>query len=231
MPSLSANEPCETEFSGSEGIESLMDRATGSLSSGRFIESERISDEALHRAWKSGQYGLMSRILLPLQEARRQRRLAAAETGKVFIVEEGQVIPGSDEGSMASGCYVVMPPNVAADARQIRMNGLAQGVSVMAFACEPRTQAGLLPVAVVGPCALRTRLKPVKTFAVSWCLEVVEALASEALMYMDRTRPIEKQVDILMDYLDALPESEEFHLELAEAAKSAAGQGVVNESS
>lgn len=221
MRFLSVNESCQTEFRGSEGIESLMDRATASLSGGRFIESERISDEALHRAWKSGQYGLMSRILLPLQESRRQRRLEAAETGKVFVIEEGQVIPGSDEGALASGCYVVMPPNVAADARQIRMNGLMQECSVVAFACEPRTQAGLLPVAVVGPCALRARLKPVKAFTVSWCLKVVEALSSEALMYMDRTRPIEKQVDVLMDYLDALPESEEFHLELAEAARKA----------
>ncbi len=202
-------------------IESLMERASEALTAGRYLESELLADEALHEAWRRGLYEMMARITLPLQEARRQRRLAAVESGKLFVVEEGEVIPGSDGGAVECGCYVVMPPHVAADARQIRMNGLVQGVAVVALSREPTTQAGLVPMAVVGPCPIRVRLKPVKKMTPEWCLDVIEALTEEAFLRIDRTRPVCKQVDFLMDFLDALPESEGLHQDLAATARKA----------
>jgi len=202
-----------------ESLESLMDRASEALVAGRYIESEKLADEALHRAWKRGLYEMVARITLPLQEARRQRRLAAVESGELFVVEENDVIPGSDGGVVKCGCYVVMPSNVAADARQIRMNALEQGVAVVTLAREPITQSGLMPMAVIGPCTVRVRMKPVKEMTPEWCLKVIEALTEEAFLLIDRTRPVSKQVDFLMDYLDALPESEELHQDLAATAR------------
>ena len=206
-----------------ESLESVMTRAGAALSSGRFMVAEGLADEALHRAWSSGQFELMARITLPLQEARRQRRLAAVEASKSLIMgEEGQAIPGGDGEPMASGCYVVQAPNVAADARRIRLSALEQEVAVLSFACEPMTTSGLQPVAVLASSVLRTKIRPAKKMTVSWCLEVIDALSKEALVSIDRTRPIERQVEVMLDLLDALPESELLHQELAALANAAA---------
>lgn len=208
-----------------ESIESVMTRASAALTGGRFMVAEGLADEALHRAWASGQFDLMARITLPLQEARRQRRLAAVEVTTLIMVEEGQAIPGSDGDALASGCYVVKAPNVAADARRIRLSALEQEVAVLSFACEPMTKAGLQPVVVLASSVLRTRVRPAKKMTVSWCLEVIDALSEEALISIDRTRPIERQVEVMLDLLDALPESESLHQELAALASEAAKGG------
>src|SRR5690606_11510112 len=59
-------------------IQQTMEEASRALAEGRYFDCERLADQALHAAWELQDYESLSRITLPLQEARRQRRLAAA---------------------------------------------------------------------------------------------------------------------------------------------------------
>ncbi len=202
----------------------MMEKASAALAAGHYFECERLADESLHKAWRSEQFDLVARITLPLQEARRQRRIEAVEADAIHMVEERGVIPGHADCSTAlqAGCYIVQAPNVGADARQIRLAALEQEIPVIALACEPMSQLGLLPIVVVGPSALRTKVKPPAAFTASWCLSAIDALTNEGLAMVDRTRPAAKQVDRLLDLVDSLPESELLHQELAHAAEQAA---------
>jgi len=202
-------------------IDQLMEAASSALTAGDYLTCEGLADDALHEAWKHQQYDVLARITLPLQEARRQRRLQAEEAGKIMHVDHADALPGVEGAAVEIGFYLVNPPGVAADARMIRRAAFERRVPVVAFALEPVTQMGLQPVAVVGPCAVRAKVKPPNRMSLAWCLEAIDALTESALMQVDTTRPLTKQVDVLLDLLDALPESEKLHQVLAQTAKAA----------
>ena len=228
----SSDDGAAKDFNAGDGIDRLMSEATEALEAGQYIDCELAADDALHRAWKHNAYDLMARIILPLMESRRQRRLQAVDAKHIVEIEHGEALPGGDEEDgersdetepVEPGIYLIQPPGVGADARLIRVSALEQRVPVFALAIEPKTQMGLLPVAVVGPSAVRAQLKPPakKKFNAAWCLEAIDVLTEAALMQIDTTRPLAKQVDLLMDVLDALPESERLHQALADTAQAA----------
>ena len=199
----------------------LMEDASAALAEGRYFDCERIADEALHRAWQRLDYAEMARIVLPLQEARRQRRLAAVAAGKVHVIDQTMPAPGS---VLKAGVYVVTAPMVGADAMQIRHAALAQKTPVVALAVEPVTKLGFLPVVSVGPIVVRTRVDRPAKFTGEWALEAIENLGLQAIEAVDVTRPLGRQIDQLMDGLDAVPECEGLHQRLMETCISAARQ-------
>ncbi len=207
---------------GSGQILKVMDQASQALVQGKYFQCERLADEALHAAWAGDELDLVARITLPLQEARRQRRLAALETGRVFFCNER--VPKLDE-SLQAGCYILSHPLVAADARRIALTALDLNTPVIAFAEEPLTQLGLLPVVVIGPATIRARISPPADDSArdtAWCLHVIEELTNQAITSLDAGRSAIRQLDDLIDRLDALPESELLHQRVAEAAQQAA---------
>lgn len=199
----------------------MMEEASAALTAGEYFDCEHIADEALHMAWQRQEYGEMARILLPLQEARRQRRLAAVDADHVRILESGLPSPGS---VLQPGIYIVQPPQVGADAMALRHAALTQKIPVIALAVEPVTRMGLLPVVSVGPVVLRTRVPQPARIDASWVLEAIDCLTSQAIAALDTTRPLGRQIDILVDDLDALPESELLHQRLMETCIAAARQ-------
>ncbi|MFG0328540.1 MAG: hypothetical protein ACF8PN_01465 [Phycisphaerales bacterium] len=204
----------------SGSLQKIMDLASEALVGGRYFECERLANQALHQAWDAGDYDSMARITMPLQEARRQRRLNAIDAGHIVLYDEDNPPPGA-EAEYKPGVYIVTPPFVAADARVIAETSFESDAPTFSFACEPRTQLGLTPVVVVGPIVLRARIKPARQPDSAWCLGVIDALTEVALDTLDPTRPLPRQVDEVMDRLDALPESELLHQKLVEIAHAA----------
>ncbi|MFW5653540.1 MAG: hypothetical protein ACOC0P_05800 [Planctomycetota bacterium] len=198
-------------------LQSIMDEASEALVNRRYFDCERLANKALHDAWVAQEYELLARICMPLQEARRQRRLLAADSGQVVLLDSD--LP-SLKSKLSPGCYVIAPPNVGADARRLAEAAFEQQVPVIAFACEPVTQAGLLPLVVIGPTTIRTKVPSPGDFSPTWCLNAIEALEKQALSQIDEGRSLDRQVDDLVDLLDALPESEEIHIILARKARS-----------
>lgn len=196
-----------------------MEEASAALAAGDYFQCEQIAAKAMQAAFAKEDWESVARIAMPLQEARRQRRLLAIDANRIWVFEKS---PPSGEEPLESGCYVICAPCVAADARRINEAGLEQGVPVIALACEPRTQLGLLPIAVVGSTTIRAKMKPVKTFTPKWCLQAIDALTQSALETFDPGRAVHRQVEDLVDKVMTLPDSELLHQKLAEVAHNAA---------
>lgn len=212
-----------------------MDRASRALAEMRYFEAERQCARALDRAYRSRDYERMARIVLPLQEARRQIRQLATDSGWTGLV--GSLEP--DPLAAGAGCYLVQPPLIGADARILRELTRAAKVPALVLTREPLTRDGKWPVvAVGGVLTLRVRLDPPWPLTrddasptkdrppgappVSWFEAAAEALGDEAIRRLRPDEPAAWQVDDLMEFLDAHPDHEKLHQRLDEACRRAA---------
>jgi hypothetical protein len=190
-------------------IDELMERASQSLRETDYFEAERLADAALKMAHQAHEYERMSKIILPLQESRRQRYQRALDVGKVKAYET----PVTEETKAKAGCWVVQPPLVGADARRLRLLALEQRVNAAVICREPRTQAGLTPVvAVGGGLTVRARIMPPKSDVkpdMAWFVEAMEQLGDAAIDSIDPTMEITRRVSAVLDRVDAVPEHEE----------------------
>lgn len=62
-----------------QNIDELMEQASDALFRMRYLVCERLCEQALRHARESQQWSYYRRILLPIQECRRQRRMIAAD--------------------------------------------------------------------------------------------------------------------------------------------------------
>jgi hypothetical protein len=196
-------------------ITQIMEKAQAALQRNAWFEAERLAARALDAARTQRAFGLMARILLPLQEARRQRlQLAfdAAGANGITIVES----PFDEEFRPQAGCYLVQPPMVGADARRLRLAALEQQVPVAVLCREPLTRARLCPIVAIGQVTIRTKVDPPKTPArptLAWFAAAMEALGDAAIETLDTGLSIAR--------LDAWPDHEKLHQALAEACRRA----------
>lgn len=137
-------------------IDALMEQASTALVKRKYFECEHLASSALRKAHAIGDYERMSRILLPLQEARRQKRDLALDTGRTRIIDN-ELPTGK---GLTAGCYLVMPPRVGVDGRALREHADQQEVPVVVLVREPTTRDGLWPIVSVGPVTVRTKVRP-----------------------------------------------------------------------
>jgi len=205
----------------STSVNSLMSKAQQALSRNHWFEAERLCARGLDIARSEGDFNLMARIVLPLQEARRQRMQAAFDSRKLVVIDE----PSSEERQLETRCYLVQPPLVGADARRLRLLALEREVPAMVLCREPKTQLGLCPIVAIGQVTVRTRIDPPRKWDkpdLAWYAEACELLGDAAIETLDRTLEPAKQVDALLERLDAVPDHEKLHQALAEVCKEAA---------
>lgn len=137
-------------------IDAMMEQASESLVQRRYFECEKLASEALRRAIAIMDYGRIARIVLPLQESRRQIRDLAVDTGNIVRVD-GDAPTGS---AIKPGMYVLSPPRVGVDGRALREAAMQQHVPIVVLVREPATRAGLWPIVAVGPVTVRARIEP-----------------------------------------------------------------------
>jgi hypothetical protein len=217
-------------------VDRLMERASRALEAMRYFETERLCLQAMRKAYSAFDYETMSRILLPLQEARRQKRQLASDTGEVVRVSELRVA----EGDPMPGCYLFQPPLIGADARGFRERADARGVPTFVLTREPMSLDGKWPIVSVGATrSVRTKIDapwPVvrvdgtptrddsaaREIPMAWLEAAAEALGDTAIAKVDPREHPAWRVDDLLEMLDALPTHEKLHQALEHACREAA---------
>jgi len=219
-------------------IDTLMERASRALVATKYFEAERLAARALQRAHAANDFERMARIVLPLQEARRQKRQLAIDSGQRFL--SGSMAMAAGEMGIEPGCYLFQPPVIAADARVFRELADAKGVPVLVITREPLTREGKWPVVAVGVVSARARVSPpwplervegtitkdnVKDGSEppgpEWFEAAAEAMGDAAIARLKPEDPAAWRVDDLMEFLDAHPDHEKLHQRLAENCRKA----------
>jgi hypothetical protein len=224
-------------------MDTLMERASRALEATRYFEAERLCTQALLRAYLRREYERMSRILMPLQEARRQKRQLATDAGAARIMArlpDGRRKP-------EPGCRLLQPPLVAADARVFRRRADAALVPVFVLTREPMTREGMWPIVAVSPgvassppVTVRTKCAPPSRYRrvehspagdssregdevpTAWFESAGEALGDAGIAAAHAADHPAWRVDDFMAMLDACPDHEKLHQRLDEACREAA---------
>lgn len=198
-----------------------MDRAEAALRRSQWFEAERMALRSLEISRRDDDFDTMARIVLPLQECRRLRFQAAMDAKKLRILESDI----TDEMALSPGCYLVQPPTVGADARRLRLAALRREVPVAVICREPRTQLGQCPIVAIGQVTVRVRIEPPKNWEkpdLRWFLSATESLGNGAIDMLDTGLELDRQIDFLLDALDAVPDHEKLHQLLESKCKEAA---------
>ncbi len=222
-------------------LDRVMDRASRALVATRYFEAERLCRRALEQTHRRGDYGRMARILMPLQEARRQKRQIACDAGRCELLSRPA------RGRPRPGCYLVQPPLVGMAARRFRDEADRRRVPVFILCREPLTEAGLWPLVSVGsgtarrrPPVVRARVRPPMPLArdessptrdsgditpsAEWFEAAGEALGDAAIASVDPGLHAAWRVDDLMALLDAFPDHEKLHQRLEDACRGAVAE-------
>lgn len=112
--------------------------------------------DALRMAFASQDFERMARIVLPLEEARRQKRDLAFDAGHVTVIESE--IPTGKR--LVPGCYLVCPPRVGLDGRLLREEADKRKIPTIIVTREPTTREGLWPIVALGPVTVRLKVPP-----------------------------------------------------------------------
>jgi hypothetical protein len=200
-------------------IDDLTKQAAKALKRSRWFEAERLALQALDLARDECEFERMAAIVPTLYEARRQQIDAAADTGRITILDT----PFTDEIKIKPGCYLVRPPLVGADARRLRLLAFSREVTVAVLCREPLAAIGLCPVvALGGGTTVRMKVDPPRDPPdVDWFLDAMDALGEAALETVDPALEVVKRIDALMARLDAVPGYDGLHACLEQACLEA----------
>ena len=210
---------------GTNRIDELMDQASEKLARTKYFEAEKLAAEALQLARQADDFDRMARIIMPLQEARRQRTLRALATKKVTVIEVEEDIPTT---KIKPGCYLFQPMLVGADARRFRQAALEAQVPVAVLTREPMTQLRMQPVVAISPgLTIRAKVDPPKNREqpeIEWFVRAMEDLGDWAVGTIDPEMEVTRRIDTLLTRLDAHPEHEGLHQAVRAACEEAAQQ-------
>jgi len=177
-------------------IDTLMERASQALIDTDYLTCERLSLEALDLARKANDFERIARILLPLQEARRQRRQIAEDAG-TFVFGQPRQTPQQMLDAHDTGCLLLIsPPYEQQDADALRKIARERGamVEVLCLDGEELTAAYCDAMERAG-----------------------DAIVAQATAGHDGAQ----LVDALLAQLDRIGDHEIAHQRLADAARTA----------
>lgn len=207
-------------------IDKLMDLAGRALVETHYFEAEAACMEALTLAHSTADFERMARILLPLQEARRQIRLQAVDSGNLFLVNE----PIPEGQKIDPGCYLITPPLVGADARDLHDRATREEVPVMVLAHEPPVRSlkldrrpGDWPIVMIGPVTVRAYVAPPEggEITMEWFEWAAEQLGDKAISEVDAGMTHAARVDDLFERLHSVSDHEKLHQALEQACREA----------
>lgn len=233
------NRPASKREQESQRVAELLEGSSAAVRSGDVFEGERLAIDALRRAHSMGAMRAMIEAIGPLWDSRRAKRDLAVNAGRVSLVF-GDGIEGA-----TSGCYLVQPPRVGIDGRALREMFDRAQIPALVVVREPMTRLGLWPLVSVGPVTVRTKVKPPEGDELlvdgdgvceqasaapggvasllpcaGWFVSAVEALGEAAARQVGEGDPLTR-VDLLLERLEAHPESETLHRALIEACEAA----------
>jgi len=214
-------------------IDALMERASAALAETDYFRAVEEAERAFGLARQDNDFERMSRICLPIQEARRQIRQIASDNGRHHVVSSGDDVPSNP----TPGSYLVQPPMIGNEAALLRSMLDRKRLPVIVICREPMTQGGRWPVVAVGRLIARVQVDPpagVRRDASrptkdvfdgpipgSWFERAGEAIGDAAIKMIDRAESAAYQLDDLIDFLPAIPDHEKLYQRIAEVCRQA----------
>ncbi len=179
-------------------IDPIMEQATQRLMANDYLAAERLCMESLGLARKAGDYERYARILLPLQESRRQRRQIAADAG-TFVLGEPKLPAEQVLDRHPVGCLMLLsPPYSQQDVQSLRQLARVKGLFIEVLAMDAE--------------ALRA------------CFEREMEREGDAALVRIKNLPVEQEIDALEKVVQSIGDHEIAHQRLAAAARRAARQ-------
>ncbi len=186
-----------------------MERASRSLAQMDYLACEALCLEALAAARQRGDWTYYARVLLPLQEARRQRRMIACDAG-VFM----------DQSDPEAGIVVVTPPRTRDDAAKIEQTAKTERRFVEVLYVARCGDATWTVASHRGARVSVDRPAPHGRPDVGWCLAASEALGDAALALVDEPPGAAGRIAALETMLAAVADHEILHQRLGDAARA-----------
>lgn len=227
-----------TTAGAAKSIDDLMDRASLALADADYFDAEASCLKALKRARADDDFERVARIALPLQEARRQKRQLAVDSGVRIVLDRMPRVK-----DLIPGCYLIQPPMVGVEARDLRLALDGKKIPALIVCREPMTRLGQWPVVAVSGgsmmevVSIRTRIAPppgvepaptgptrdtvIDAPTAAWFESAAEAIGDEAINRIVRADPAAWRVDDILVFLDAHPDHEKLHQRLYEHARAA----------
>ncbi len=209
-----------------------MHEASAKLVDMDYLGCEALCLEALAAARGARDWSLYARVVMPLQEARRQRRMIAADAAVQLGSAEGDEPAGE---SVGAGCVVLTRPRSADDAQALLQTARNTGEHLEVLWADNDADAARWTLrsfegpAVccevdAPPATLRNRPRqPDDALGTGvtprhWFVSASEALGDAALAAVDAPPGTEARVDQLEAYITACGDHELLHQALADAA-------------
>ena len=203
-------------------LDRIMEHASRALAELDYLTCESLCLEALAEARGLKRFDFYARVLLPLQEARRQRRMIAAQ-GEIIL---GTPAQGFDtEGRLVdgwAGCVVLTHPNVLDDARVLAEQAREKNRYVEVLFADNPSEAAIWKLrSYEGPgVGCEVDAPTPGGDAAQWFLYATERLGDEALRCADESLTGEDRVGDLEARLRVFPDHELLHQRLLLAARS-----------
>lgn len=210
-------------------IDTLMEAASGRLVAMEYLAAEALCLRALGMARAAGDWTDYARILMPLQECRRQRRMIACDTSIQLGTTDGYAL-------LERGCLVLTRPQNHEDAKILARRAEAQGLYIEVLLCDseasdPRwtltTSTGPnLRCGVEAPrgVPLDRPLDPeAYPHAAQWFVKAAETLGDQALAAVSAPLGTEARVEELERMVAAVGDHELLHQALGDAARALRG--------
>jgi len=205
-----------------EQLDAIMERASAALAGMDYLVCETLCLEALGEARQAERYGYYARVLLPLQEARRQRRMIATQGD----IQLGSGSAGFDPGiwldEHKAGCIVLTHPHTPKEALALERRAREEKRYVEVLFADNTEDASAW--------ALRSYDGPETTCQVSppkpdqnpaqWFLYASEQLGDAAMRSVDVSAQGISLLDALETRLRVFPDHELLHQRLAQTACS-----------
>lgn len=200
-----------------QSIDKLMESASQALVATDYFEAEALCLHALERAFQAGDTERMARILLPLQESRRQRRHEAVDSGVRRVLTRRPA-----EQANEPGLYVCVPPLKPADAHAVREDLKQRRVPALVLFAQSGPQGAWEVVAETRGRRWACNAPPPATPpSEAWIIAAEEALGDEAISRA-LALPAHEQIRELAVALEAIPEHEKLHQRLGELCRQQA---------
>ena len=205
-----------------EQLNTIMEQASQALAKMDYLECESQCLKALALAREAGQFGYYARILLPLQEARRQRRITATAGDIQIGSGDAGFDPYNWLDEQQAGCLVLSHPHTAVDARSIQEHArLAKKFIEVLFVDNKQDESTWTFKSFVGPDVSCTTSPPAADQdPAQWFIDATEQLGDAALAQVDETLTGNELFEALESRLAVFTDHEKMHQRLAEAARS-----------
>jgi hypothetical protein len=215
-------------------LDAIMDDASRALVAMDYLACESRCVEALRLAREAEEWTYYARILLPLQEARRQRRMIAAEGTLRIGTPDLKDTPLQWLDRMTPGCIVLTPPHTPDQAGQLQQHAREQRAHVEVLFAEPGASAWRLRTFAGRVAECEFRAPPVESMhrwladpadgrrqdAAEWFIDATEALGDALIAGVGEAEGTRGRIVALESCLDAMTDHEKLHQRLADAARA-----------